>query len=53
MIAEFGSGRYFSTPVSLGGQNITTRDVRLSDDIVRTGVNWRFTSLPGFFSAGQ
>jgi len=51
--ADFGSGRYFSTPVALGVQNIVTRDVRLSDDIVRAGVNWRFTTLPGMFSPGQ
>jgi outer membrane immunogenic protein len=51
--ADFGSGRYFSTPVALGVQNIVTRDVRLSDDIVRAGINWRFTTLPGMLSPGQ
>jgi outer membrane immunogenic protein len=51
--ADFGSARYFSTPVVLGMQNIITRDVRLSDDIVRAGINWRFTTLPGMLSPGQ
>jgi outer membrane immunogenic protein len=44
--ADFGNGRYFTTPVALGVQNIVTRDVRLTDDIVRAGVNWRFISYP-------
>jgi outer membrane immunogenic protein len=51
--ADFGNGRYFSTPLVFGPVNIVTRDVRLTDDIVRAGVNWRFTSLPGMLSAGQ
>jgi outer membrane immunogenic protein len=42
--ADFGTGRYFSTPLLLGPVNIITRDVRLTNDIVRAGVNWRFNS---------
>ena len=46
--ADFGSARYFNTPVHLlPASTIVTRDVRLSDDLVRVGLNWRFTSLPG------
>jgi outer membrane immunogenic protein len=44
--ADFGGGRYFSTPTTLGGLAVATRDVALKDDIVRAGLNWRFTSLP-------
>jgi len=44
--ADFGTARYFSTPVILGPVNIVTRDVGLKDDIVRAGLNWRFVSLP-------
>ena len=51
--ADFGTGRYFPSPVMVGGQNIATRDVRLSDDIVRAGVNWRFTTLPGMLYPAQ
>jgi len=46
--ADFGSARYFNTPVHLlPTSTIVTRDVRLSDDLVRVGLNWRFTSLSG------
>jgi outer membrane immunogenic protein len=47
--ADFGSGRYFTTPTSLGVGTIVTRDVELKDDLFRAGLNWRFTpftSLP-------
>ena len=44
--ADFGAGRYFSTPTTLGGLNVVTRDVALKDDLVRAGLNWRFISLP-------
>ena len=48
--ADFGSHNYFTTPLLLGTANIVTRDVRLTDDIVRAGVNWQFTS--GFIPPG-
>jgi outer membrane immunogenic protein len=44
--ADFGTGRYFSTPTTLGSVRVATRDVALKDDLVRAGLNWRFTSLP-------
>jgi outer membrane immunogenic protein len=44
--ADFGGDHYFSTPTSLGPGNVATRDVSLKDDIVRAGLNWRFTALP-------
>ncbi len=43
--ADFGSALYIATPAS--GFTNAGRDVKLTDDIVRAGVNWRFTSLPG------
>src|SRR5262249_42116112 len=39
---DFGSKRYFETRPLLGGVPVATRDVRLTDDIVRAGVNVRF-----------
>jgi outer membrane immunogenic protein len=44
--ADFGSSRYFSTPTTLGAGPVATRDVALKDDLLRAGLNWRFTSLP-------
>jgi outer membrane immunogenic protein len=43
--ADFGSGRYFTTQAMLGQVTVITRDVRLSNEIFRVGVNWRFTSF--------
>ncbi len=39
---DFGSRQYFSTPVTVAGFTVVTRDVKLTDDIVRAGVNVRF-----------
>ena len=50
--ADFGNGRYFNTPGLLGPVTIITRDVKLTNDLVRVGVNWRFNSLPGMLSPG-
>lgn len=44
--ADFGTARYFSTPTTLGGITVVTRDVGLKDDLIRAGLNWRFTTLP-------
>jgi outer membrane immunogenic protein len=40
--ADFGSKRYVDPAVPIGGLIVTTRDVRLTDDIVRAGINVRF-----------
>jgi outer membrane immunogenic protein len=37
--ADFGSKNYIEPPQG----NIVTRSIRLSDDMVRAGLNWRFT----------
>ncbi|OAF12789.1 outer membrane protein [Bradyrhizobium neotropicale] len=39
---DFGSKRYFEARPPLGDALVATRDVRLTDDIVRAGVNVRF-----------
>jgi outer membrane immunogenic protein len=39
---DFGSAEYINPPVRIGNSNFITRDVRLTDDIVRAGLNWRF-----------
>jgi outer membrane immunogenic protein len=38
--ADFGTTRYFNSPAI--PTNFAIRDVRLSDDIIRAGLNWRF-----------
>jgi outer membrane immunogenic protein len=41
--ADFGTGLFISPPVALpGGGSIVSRNVRLTDDIVRAGLNWKF-----------
>jgi hypothetical protein len=38
-----GTGRFINPSVVFpGGGTIVTRDVKLTDDIVRGGVNWKF-----------
>ncbi|WP_280704943.1 hypothetical protein [Bradyrhizobium sp. BR13661] len=39
---DFGSKRYIDPPVRIGTSTVATRDVRLTDDIVRAGINVRF-----------
>jgi outer membrane immunogenic protein len=40
--ADFGTSRYISPSTPVGGVNIVTRDVSLTNDIVRAGVNYKF-----------
>jgi outer membrane immunogenic protein len=40
--ADFGTARYIDQSVVGPGFTIVTRDVLLTDDIVRAGINWRF-----------
>jgi outer membrane immunogenic protein len=41
--ADFGTARYINTPiVGPNGGTFVTRDVKLTDDIVRAGLNWKF-----------
>jgi outer membrane immunogenic protein len=37
--ADFGTKQYFTAPVALGPATVVTRDVKLTDDMVRAGVN--------------
>jgi outer membrane immunogenic protein len=39
---DFGSKQYVNPPVTVGGFTVLTRDVKLTDDIVRASVNVRF-----------
>lgn len=40
---DLGSGRYINPPVVVaGGGTFVTRDVTLTNDIVRGGINWKF-----------
>lgn len=39
---DFGSKQYINPPITGAGFTILTRDVKLTDDIVRAGVNVRF-----------
>jgi outer membrane immunogenic protein len=40
--ADFGSKRYFNPPSAFNGVTIVSRDVKVSDDMARVGVNWKF-----------
>jgi outer membrane immunogenic protein len=40
--ADFGTSRYFVPPVVIGTHTVVSRDVTLTDDIVRAGLNWKF-----------
>jgi outer membrane immunogenic protein len=42
LYADFGSPQFFNPPIRLGAGTVVTRDVRLTDNIVRAGVNYRF-----------
>jgi outer membrane immunogenic protein len=44
--ADFGTARYFTTPTTLGSLTVATRDVGLTEDLFRVGLNWRFIALP-------
>jgi outer membrane immunogenic protein len=37
--ADFGTKQYFTAPTVLGPANVVARDVKLTDDMVRAGVN--------------
>ncbi len=37
--ADFGNKQYFTTPTALGAATVIARDVKLTDDMVRAGVN--------------
>jgi outer membrane immunogenic protein len=41
--ADFGSKNFIDPAVVTGGATVVTRSVRLTDDMVRAGVNWQFT----------
>jgi outer membrane immunogenic protein len=40
--ADFGTKQYFATPVMIGPATVAARDVKLTDDMVRAGVNVKF-----------
>jgi outer membrane immunogenic protein len=42
LYADFGSSQFVNPPVQIGNLNVVTRDVRLHDNIVRAGLNYRF-----------
>jgi outer membrane immunogenic protein len=48
--ADFGTSRYITTPIDFRvgctTTSIVSRDVKLSDDMVRVGVNWKFNVDP-------
>jgi outer membrane immunogenic protein len=44
--ADFGAGKSVTTQVAQGA--VTTQNIKLTDDLVRVGLNWGFTSIPSF-----
>jgi outer membrane immunogenic protein len=43
LYADFGSAQFLNPPVRLGAATFLTRDVRLTNNILRAGLNYRFT----------
>jgi len=39
---DLGTGTGIRPPVAVPGGTVDTRDVKLTDDIVRAGMNWKF-----------
>ena len=42
LYADFGTRTYIDPPVRIGSANVVSRDVSLSDNIFRAGINWKF-----------
>jgi outer membrane immunogenic protein len=42
LYADLGSGLFVNPPVTIGGETYTSRNVRLTNNIVRVGLNWKF-----------
>jgi outer membrane immunogenic protein len=42
LYADFGSPQFINPPIQLGAGTVVTRDVRLDENIVRVGLNYRF-----------
>ena len=42
LYVDLGTASYFSSPVPLGAGVIATRNVSLTNNIIRAGVNWKF-----------
>ncbi len=45
--ADFGSGLFINPPVVVGASTVVSRNVSLTEDFVRAGVNWKFAGANG------
>jgi outer membrane immunogenic protein len=45
--ADFGTGLFINPPVIVGATTVVSRNVTLTEDFVRAGVNWKFAGTPG------
>jgi len=43
LYADFGSPQFINPPIPVGAATIVTRNVRLDDNVVRAGLNYRFS----------
>ena len=43
LYADFGSPQFINPPIPVGAGTIVTRNVRLDDNVVRAGLNYRFS----------
>jgi len=43
LYADFGSPQFINPPIPVGPGTIVTRNVRLDDNVVRAGLNYRFS----------
>jgi outer membrane immunogenic protein len=44
--ANFGTGLFINPPVIVGNSTVVSRNVSLTEDFVRAGVNWKFATAP-------
>lgn len=42
LYADFGTRTYINPPISIANTTVVSRDVSLSDNIFRAGINWKF-----------
>jgi outer membrane immunogenic protein len=45
---DLGSATYFSPPEPIGAGTIVSRNVRMTNDMVTAGINWKFNLVSGY-----
>lgn len=45
--ADLGTGLFINPPVTVGASNFVSRNVSLTEDLLRVGINWKFAGTGG------